>query len=281
MKPGADTAAVEAKRAFWDETAKGIANVLTNVGSTWYNNATTTTTTNNGDTNNNMTAAVYYSRERQNLEKYITPFQYGLGATVFLFLNFRITGSQRFQRWSQEWMRMRKANRGPPKTPSSSSSPHQQPHQQQHQQQQLGYLESKRQREVQAALSSMKVITDLLISVSVGTSGALFILEAEKDTMRQDFEEAPLVAGRSVVADQVCSEMIAIANQYPKANSVFLKRDDTTTTTDDDADPTMKTFAKFVSNCRLRQDYEAKARIRQGKAKNEPIIIPHPGLSGR
>jgi hypothetical protein len=267
MKPGTDTAAVEAKRAFWDETAKGIANVLANVGSTWYNSATTTTTT-NGDTNNNMTAAVYYSRERQNLEKYITPFKYGLGATVFLFLNFRITGSQRFQRWSQEWTRMRKTSRGSSKTPSSpSSSPHQQPHQQQ----QLGYLESKRQREVQTALSSMKVITDLLISVSVGTSGALFILEAEKDTMRQDYEEAPLVAGRSVVADQVCSEMIAIANQYPKANNFY-----------DDDDPTMKTFAKFVSNCRLRQDYEAKARIRQGKSKNEPIIIPHPGLlSGR
>jgi hypothetical protein len=47
---------------------------------------------------------------------------------------------------------------------------------------------------------------------------------------------------------------------------------------DSSDDPNMTTFAKFVSNCRLRADYEAKARLRQGKAKDEPVIVPHPGL---
>lgn len=243
MKPGGSTPnqpESSPTRAFWDETAKGIANVIANVSDTWYGEK-----------------KIYYSRERENLEKYITPFKYGIGATVFLFINFRITGSRRFQTWRQEWWR--KKHRKPTTwNKSNDAKIRQQPP--------VGFLESKRETEVKEALASMKIFTDFLVSLSVGTSGVLFLLESEKNTMRQDFEQAPLVCGRSVVAEQMCSGMESVANQYHEQLQ------------DSGDDTSLGTFAKFISNCRLRADFEEKERSRLGIRIDKPVVVPYPGL---
>jgi hypothetical protein len=133
----------------------------------------------------------------------------------------------------------------------------------------MGYLESKREKQVQNALASMRIVTDLLISVSVGTSGTLFMLEAEKNSMRQDFENSPLVSGRSVVADEMCSGMISIANEHQIPPGLSSN------------DPTMATFQTFVSNCRRRVEVEEKLRLQRGKAEDEPIVVPLFGLSNK
>ena len=62
----------EAQQAIWDETARGMARVLTNIRHVWYASD----------------EAMYYNRERQNLEKYVQPLYIGAAATVFLFVNF-------------------------------------------------------------------------------------------------------------------------------------------------------------------------------------------------
>jgi hypothetical protein len=112
--------------------------------------------------------------------------------------------------------------------------------QQQQQQQWASHLEKQRQEKEVAAFQSIKVLTDILVSLSVGTSATLLLLDAEKETMRQDFENAPLVQGRSVVSDVCCKDIIAISDQHPGLS----------TSLNDDVN--LASFSKFASNCRLR-----------------------------
>ncbi len=131
----------------------------------------------------------------------------------------------------------------------------------------MGYLESKREREVQAALLSMRMITDVLVSVSTGTSGALLLLQAHHDTMRKDFEQAPLVPGRSVVADQICPSFLHVVESYKK-NYPDVKRIDT------DDDVNLISFAKFTENCRRRRDLESRIRTERKLPLDTPVPIP-------
>lgn len=215
---------------FWDETARGIANVIGKTGETWYGKDSS-----------------LYERERANLEHYLSPMYYGLGATVFLFINFRITGSQRFVRWRQSFSQghvqkqsSHRKNVGSSTTePSSSTSTSTSPATNFGS---VGYLDRKRKADVENALASMRVMTDLLVSTSVGVSGTLFMLEGKKGTMRQDFETAPLVRGRSAVAEEMCPGMMKIASE----NSI-------TTTQNIADDKNLTTFLNFVKNCRERE----------------------------
>jgi hypothetical protein len=242
-----------------------------------------------------------YQRERQQLEKYVTPVKYGVGAALFLFLNFRITGSPRFQAWRQDWVaqwRRRQNNNTTNitaweqvgnqkghriKDPSTgiilrqthgrTTRPPPSPH--------LpgGYLENKRERDVKAALSSMRLITDILVSVSVGTSGTLLLLQAHEDSMRHDFEEAPLVAGKSVVAEQMCGPFLALMTNKNVDEKRMVLLDNNNLNNNDNDDPNMITFSNFIANCRLRRDFETRIRTDEGLSSDDvPVSIPFPGL---
>ena len=237
---------------YWEETAKGIAHVLSALRATWY------------------TEPRQYHWERHQLEKYVTPFQYGAASAVFLFATFRVTGNPRFQAWRKNWIAERRRSdsyliQNNPRTATSTSEPaggrrvipSTPP---------MGYLESKREREVQAALSSMRFITDVLVSVSVGTSGSLLLLQAHHDTMRKDFEQAPLVSGRSVVADEICTPFLHIAESF-KMSSSDVKRIDKD-------DVNLRSFAKFTENCRRRRDLESRIRTERKIPVNTPVQIP-------
>jgi hypothetical protein len=224
---------------YWDETAKGIANCFMVLRTTWY------------------AAPPQYQWERHQLEKYVTPLNYGAGAAIFLFLTFRVTGSPRFQVWRQNWISPRPQNTS---LLSSKRLPLEPP---------KGYLESKREREVQAALSSMRSITDLLVSVSAGTSGTLLLLQAHQHTMKQDFEQAPLVSGRSVVADEMCTPFLRIAE---------LHKTDTAVNAIDNDHPYLRTFATFTENCRRRRQLENRIRTERKIAEDTPVLIPYLAL---
>ena len=238
---------------YWEETTKGVANVLSALRATWYADPR------------------QYRWERHQLEKYVTPLHYGAGSAIFLFATFRIAGNPRFQAWRKNLISERrrrsesqlsstnprtgiaKSEPGGGRRPSHPAPP-------------MGYLESKREREVQAALSSMRIITDVLVSVSTGTSGALLLLQAHHDTMRKDFEQAPLVSGRSVVADEICPPFLHIAESYKKKNP-DVKPNDTD-------DVNLRSFAKFTENCSRRRDLESRIRTERKLPLDTPVPIP-------
>ena len=251
--------------AFWDETGKGIANSLVTVETAWYSGP----------------SAKDYTEERHKLEKYTKCWKYGLAASCFLFLNFRITGSKRFIRWRQNFMHQQGW--------VLNKSPQQHP-QQQHPHFQMGYLERQREKSVKEAMDSMRIITDLLVSLSVGTSGGAFLLHSQQDSMRHDFEMSPLVTGRSVIADEMCPGMIFIADKYSANNNNSSSSETMSSLSSSTSSPSEKddydyydrnleTFQKFVSNCRKRCQYEHDFRMKTGKLDKEPVVIPKNALS--
>lgn len=243
------------KSLLWYETAEGFGNVLGNIRSSWYG-----------------VEGVFYTREKERLRKYMPPFQYGLASSVFLFLNFRAISNPVFQKWRKNvWQRIR-----PSSTTNNTTGASQQQQQQQHG---IGYLQKKREIRTEEGLKSMKVITDLLVSLSVGFSGTLFLLEAKKEDIRIDYEEAPLVAGRSLIADEICPGMLKLHRSNPSIRQVLedtkLKKEQRKW---EQSDPSIVTFETFLQNCKKRSDYESKIRKEQRKSEKFPILIPHTGL---
>ncbi|KAG7363030.1 hypothetical protein IV203_026390 [Nitzschia inconspicua] len=241
-----------AKQSLWDEAGQGLADVLVHARSAWYGEQ-----------------AVYYTRERERLGSYMPPFYYGMAATAFVFVGFRITGLVKVQEWQRRvwrrWKRNQTTESASPITVQQSSpvTP------------EMGYLESKRIREREKALQSMKLITDLLVSISVGFSGTLFLLEAKRDVIRSDFEEAPLVSGRSVVAEQMCPGMLRLYHENVSIQNVLRRNDQTAAAL---KDRNLTSFAVFLQNCQKRHDYEARVRKERGKSKEEPIVVPYNGI---
>lgn len=250
--PSADVVS-SVKRRLWEETAHGFGNVVGNLRDAWY-------------TGEN---AVFFTREEERFKKYIPPFQYGLAASVFLFANFRVTGNPRFQQWHQKlWHRIRPASK--PKEP-----PPPQPT--------MGYLETKRKNDVEKSLKSLKVLTDFFISLTVGTSGTLFLLETTvgKD-LRGDFEEAPLVAGRSLVADEVCPGFLELYQSDPRVRIVLAQEEsEHQIWRASIEDPNLRTFSTFLKNCQRRKNHEdrqRKGRQRGIVGDTETVIIPYTGV---
>lgn len=262
-----DVSVSAAKRWLWDEMGQGLGNVLANVGSTWY-----------GD------ESVYYTRERERLEKYLPPFYYGVTAAVFLFVGFRITGQAKVKQWRRrvwdDFRQKRRRRRGTPSESGLSSvvesmqtsaaiPPRSQP------QPGMGYLETKRITDREQALQSMKLITDFLVSISVGFSGTLFLLEAQRNDMRTDYEEAPLFPGRSVVAEQMCPGILRLYHDNVSVRQVLRRNEQSAPALQD---RNLTSFAIFLKNCQKRVDYEAGIRNERGMGKDEPVVVPYSGI---
>jgi hypothetical protein len=246
-----------ARRSLWDETGQGLSNVLFHARGTWY-----------GD------EAVYYTRERERLGSYLPPFYYGMASAAFVFVGFRITGHAKVQEWQRRlWDHLWRRPRGGHTTNTTAINPS--PTKSSPVEPGMGYLESKRIREREQALQSMKLITDLLVSISVGFSGTLFLLECKRHHMRADFEEAPLVPGRSVVAEQMCPAMLRLYQDNVTVQQVLRRNDQSAAAL---KDRNLTSFAVFLHNCQKRVAYETKMRKERGLADDEPVVIPFRGL---
>ena len=258
------------KRRLWEETAKGLlGNVLllavvpgNNLREAWYTG----------------TDAVFYSREEERFKKCIPPFRYGLMASVFLFVNFRITGSKLFREWSKGgiwWKKAPTLKQAPPRqrpTPTPTRThPMKQP------QVQKG----------RGVTSSKSLLTDALISLGVGISGTLFLLESKcGEDFRDDYETAPLVAGRSFLAEKMCPGMLELYRSDPSVRNVLeghAKHKDKTKSYNEETtthDPGLATFATFIENCQRRANHEARLRKERNgiRSGNDPVLIPHTGV---
>ena len=84
--------------------------------------------------------------------------------------------------------------------------------------------------------------------------------------MRKDFEQAPLVSGRSVVADEICPPFLHIAESYKKKNPDVKPNDND--------DVNLRSFAKFTENCSRRRDLESRIRTERKLPLETPVPIP-------
>uniref|UniRef100_A0A7R9WQI3 Uncharacterized protein n=1 Tax=Craspedostauros australis TaxID=1486917 RepID=A0A7R9WQI3_9STRA len=114
----------------------------------------------------------------------------------------------------------------------------------------------------QAAQQSLDRLTDVLISAAVGVSSTLFLLNGEVPTMRKDWETAPLVPGRSLAARTICPAVQAV----PQSGATEMNDD-------------VRSFQRFLHNCRRRQQREQDIRERLGWPQTQDVDIPYPGLS--
>ena len=271
------------KWRLWKETAKGLlGHVLllavvpgNNLREAWYTG----------------TDAVFYSREEGRFKKYIPPFRYGLMASVFLFVNFRITGSKLFREWSKGgiwWKKAPTLKQAPPiprqrPTPTPTlTHPMKQPPPV------GGALEKSNQvQKGRGATSSKSLLTDALISLGVGISGTLFLLESKcREDFRDDYETAPLVAGRSFLAEKMCPGMLELYRSDPSVRNVLeghAKHKDNTKSYNGETtthDPGLATFATFIENCKRRANHEAKLRKERNgtRSENDSVLIPHTGV---
>ncbi|VEU34444.1 unnamed protein product [Pseudo-nitzschia multistriata] len=256
------------KRRLWEETANGLGKVVRNLRVAWYK----------GD------ERVFYKREEQQLEKYLPLFQYGLALFVFSFFNFRATKTPRFQKWRTGFLE--RIRPSPPESLSKASQQRQGLRQVSSIKSPptVGYLERKRKQNVDEALNSMKYFTDFLVSLSIGTSATLFLLERKcGNNLRTDFEEAPLVAGRSLIADKICPGMLELCFSDLQVRKAF---EDNQNQKDrpweaSSFDPNLHTFFIFINNCQKRKDYESSLRQQMQQAttlKSGAILIPHTGV---
>ena len=131
-----------------------------------------------------------------------------------------------------------------------------------------GYLEAQRTRRIQEALSSMQWVTDILVSASVGSSVSLWLLlHQQKDVTC--WEEAPLVAGKSVIAEEMCPLVLEWLKQKKKhsPSSSFYEADH----------PSLQRFAE---NCRRRSDFLSQRRKQQTWYGGllQADVVPHPGV---
>ena len=226
-----------ASTEYWAVVTGGVFDFLVNSWSVWHGK----------DSN-------FYRQEKDNLQKYVKPVYIGVGTGIFVFANFRVTGSRGFQAWRKQWQSQVKGH-----APDLKTTQQQDTHW-------MSHLERQRNDKEKAALQSVKLLTDLLVSLSVGTSASLLLLDAEKQTLRKDFEDGPRVCGRSLFADSICPGMINVAEKYPLNSQAYTNR------------VNLQTFSKVVSNCRLRGRAENKVRERFGKHRGEPVSVPYPGL---
>ena len=230
-----------AKSAYWHAAANGFTGFFTSLHSTWYGQD-----------------ALHYRFERETLSRYVQPFYWGTAATVLLFINFRVTGSTRFLKVRNEWLSQRRQPTTPVK-PASNTKSKSEP------KEWTSHLEKQRNEKEENAMRSIKALTDILVSLSVGTSSILLLLDGEKETMRQDFEQAPLTMGRSLVAESICHEMMETSKQF-----ISMPPSD---------DANFVTFTQLVANCQRRQQEESKIRNEKGIMNSEePVSISFPGL---
>lgn len=89
----------------------------------------------------------------------------------------------------------------------------------------------------------------------------------DEEQMLQAASSAPLLEGRSVIADEFC---ISLSREYYRMHSEEYWNQV--------KDPYLVHMGKFVENCQKRYAYERQLRNEHGLSRDAPISIPSPGV---
>ena len=120
-------------------------------------------------------------------------------------------------------------------------------------------------------LRSIKFCLDSFVSLSMAAYGS--IIFTDPNQMMQELSEVPLIEGRSLISDELCTDFIQLYRQTPNKHSFE----------GDNTDISMICIRNFVYNCVKRQTYERDLQQfgmtpSNSNNNNIHISIPPPGV---
>lgn len=178
---------------------------------------------------------ITYYAEHEVVLKHSTPFLLGIGSSVLILTTFRMTGKAWFQRFRHVHL-----FRNPEPPPMK-----------------LFLEEEQKQR---------SFFVDFLFSALFGAWAISYGFKPKE--MRREVQDAPLLPGRSLIAESMCSDLMLAHQKYPPEIFERIERDDTV----------LDVFDEMVLNCKVRTRFEKLARRRNGWSDDHPVIVQEPGL---
>jgi len=198
--------------------------------------------------------SVDYETELSILKPHFQPFVWGIGTTLALFASFRIskfTGALKMSKTGggYEFKNLKKGS-------------------------------SLKQREPEQQLSdAFSIPADIFLSLIVGASAAVFLTDITR--IEQDLAAIPLVKGRSLVAEELCTDFIKEYNNLPM---------DLWKSKDAMESSSIKAIQLFIDNCQKRdrlvsyreQHHQHSHGNENGNAmgiaRKDATNIPSPGV---
>jgi len=243
--------------------------------------------------------ARYYRAEKQIVAEHLEPLKQGLYISIFLLVTFRVTGSKWFSQVrhkyginlsaaapKEEGAEAVKAAAPTPPPPSNARNPQAaQAHAKF-----KSFSEQQAEKAQGAFTDATSFTTDILLSIMCGLSSTVLLLDRPK--MANDVARIPLVPGKSVIYNTVCSDMTTAYENTSRLvwEQQQQQQQDLGETTND---LTLDTFHTFVQNCRIRSEYLQLKGVEQQSPRGENgqgkgtvrlrddssgEIVPPPGL---
>lgn len=123
---------------------------------------------------------------------------------------------------------------------------------------------------------------DTFVSLSVGAYASLLFVD--KDKMMDQFQNMPLVEGRSLLSEELCADFTREFQRFDRqtwdANHPSLSGGSgrVLVNSNDGESNFRDTIEGFVANCRRREIYEDELRSGQGMGDTEPVVVPSGGV---
>jgi hypothetical protein len=217
--------------------------------------------------------------ERTIIREHVEVFEHGALMSIVVFGALRLTGHPKFQPFAEKyviplfrlWPTMKSKTPVPTNTkieaaPSANKAiPKKQPRYAQHhssRERPKSYLEVKRDQHLERVNEAADAPYDLFVSTLVGISATIFFFRPAQ--LRLDFEEAPLMPGRSYWCEHMCDDFVRIYQSTDPKVFQLLPGEDAN----------LESFQKFALHCILRSAYIQKRRA-TGEAK--PEVLPTSG----
>lgn len=125
-------------------------------------------------------------------------------------------------------------------------------------------------------IRGMRLGLDVFVSMSVGAWASIILID--KDKLMRQASEIPLVQGRSLLSEELCSDFSVEFQKYSRdtwdpnhpALNGGVGGDSKTDFT--------SLIEGFVANCKRRSIYERELRVEQGLKDDDAVLIPPPGV---
>jgi len=242
----------DARRSFWTCARAGFWRLLDDAPPVW----------------KDAREARYYREEKRMISAHAEPFKQGAMVTALILFSFRVGGSKWFNRWRQKYnINLGAADQATvaAKKPTTTPPPRAQF---------KSYSEQQAEKVQEVYRDAGTWTTDVIISIMCGLSSTILLTDKQK--IAQDFVRAPLLAGKSVIYNDLCPAMTAA---YERTNPEIW--DDLS-----EDEQTLQTFHNFVQNCRIRSEFLQTKESSGESVVNGVIqeqsddIVPKPGLEG-
>lgn len=181
------------------------------------------------------------------------PFLWFTGTTCVLFLTFRIAGNRHFQQFRSRILGTKRKPRKPATNNNTNVK------------EWKSYSERLREEQLEKHSDTLALPTDMALSFMLGLSmGAIHV---DTSLMKKNLEVAPLVPGRSLLSEHLCTDMTELYHHVDP------------TLWETNQDEALDALQTFVANCRKRDKRAQEIRHALDLPDGVAVSIPQPGVS--